>query len=97
METLYVMRPRDASVSCAPIVNYFGLLHDAPTDTTQAWEAFGAPSLPAYFNRGLDKFQEILDEFADISRPLAPGIEKQLPFMLESLLYVRQLIEEMGE
>ena len=107
METLYVMRPRDvavscadsagAGVSCAPIVSYFGLLHDAPREQSQAWETFGAPSLPVYFNRGLDKFQETLEEFADISRPLAPGIDKQLPFMLESLLYVRHLIEEIGE
>jgi hypothetical protein len=107
METVYVMRPRDvvvscdplagAVVSCAPIVDYFGLLHDAPRGAEQAWETFGTPSLPVYLSRGLDKFQETLEEFADISRPLAPGIDKQLPFMLESLLYVRHLIEEMGE
>jgi hypothetical protein len=99
METIYAVRAASAGavVSCAPIVNYFGLIQDAPRDAAQAWETFGAPSLPVYFSRGLDKFQETLDEFSDISRPLALGIEKQLPFMLESLLYVRQLIDEMGE
>jgi hypothetical protein len=92
---MYSVRPRAAVVSCAPIVNYFGLIKDSPRE--QAWETFGTPSLPVYFSRGLDKFQETLEEFSDISRPLAPGTEKQLPFMLESLLYVRQLIDEMGE
>jgi hypothetical protein len=99
METIYAVRSASAGavVSCAPIVSYFGLLHDAPRDASQAWETFGAPSLPVYFNRGLDKFQETLDEFADLSRPLSPSASQQLPFMLESLLYVRHLIDEMGE
>jgi hypothetical protein len=99
METIYAVRTASvgAVVSCTPIVSYFGLLHDAPRDAIQAWETFGAPSLPAYFNRGLDTFQKTLNEFSDISRPLSQEIEKQLPFMLESLLYVRHLIDEMGE
>jgi hypothetical protein len=67
----------------SPYAGYFGLLRDAPRD--QAWELFGIPSLPAYFTRGMDTFYE------------TQGLEKQLPFMLESLLYVRKAIAEVEE
>jgi hypothetical protein len=78
--------------SCSPYVSYFGLLRDVSRE--QAWEMFGAPSVPAYFARGVQKFAMSFNEFANLDMLVKEESEKQLLFMLESLIQARQLIRE---
>jgi hypothetical protein len=81
----------------SPYSSYYGIFRDAPRSREQAWEEFGAPSLPVYFMRGVDTFSGIIEEFADLSKPMTYEMEKKLYFMMESLLYVRKLIPEVED
>jgi hypothetical protein len=47
--------------------------------------------------RGVDTFSGIIEEFADLSKPMTYEMEKKLYFMMESLLYVRKLIPEVED
>jgi hypothetical protein len=88
----YVIKSNGQTLICSPHVQYFGLLNDSERE--EAWEIFGTPDLPAYFRGGLQKFRLSLNAFSDLDKAVSEEAEKELLFMLESLLQARRLMME---
>ena len=88
----YVIRSNPTILKCSRHKTTPFVLQDALTK--ESWESFSDSSLPIYFKRGVERLGGILDKFTNLEEPLSAEIENQLPFMLESLIYVRHLIEQ---
>ena len=57
-----------------------------------AWDKFGEEDLEPYFNTSYEKFTEALNRFRTLARTLTPLEEKNLRFMLDSLIHTKNTI-----
>jgi hypothetical protein len=78
---------------CSPYITYFGLLRDA--EWQPGWEEFEESDISRYFENSMQIFRSALIEFSDVSKTFSSLEEKQLSFMLASLIQARHLIEEL--
>ena len=86
----YKLSSKNIVFDCSESKRYKFLLNDLKRE--EAWERFGASSLPGYFLEGVEKFSDSVNRFKDLSKPVTSEFLQQLEFMLDSLIYVRQLI-----
>lgn len=56
----------------------------------EKWEQFGEQSVPKYFDKGMKKFTQKLEEFSQLERKLTAEEQKELQFMLEALIEANQ-------
>jgi hypothetical protein len=92
----YAMRTHSGLVSCSPFTSYFGLFRDAsPLEASKdGWETFTADSLESYFTNGISAFSRRLEHLKDLKAPYTQEHATEMLFMLESLVYARQLLAE---
>lgn len=72
------------------------LLRDAPETLEASWEAFDASSLSMYFSRGVHLLHKNIAQLQDLLQTYSENDEKELLFMVESLIQARRLIDEAG-
>lgn len=53
------------------------------------WEDFGPKNLPEYFDKGYQIFCKRLQEFSKLERTLEAQEERELTFMLDSLIHAK--------
>jgi hypothetical protein len=71
-------------VSCYCIKpSYYGVLKDSP------WEEFEIDNLPDYINDGYNILLKRLLDFKNLKRPLTLYEERELEFMLSSLIHAK--------
>jgi hypothetical protein len=87
----------DASVSSTRTAHYtyFPLYLVLRDKDDMSWEEFNAQSLPTYFQEGLIALRAHVDRLEDLSNPHTVQDDKNLWFMVESLLQARHLIDDL--
>ncbi len=81
LEKMYHIPSGAFIVSGAPLLDRSKIFKD--------WEDFGSEKLPEYFDNGYKKFQERLESFKVLTRPLSAEEEQELGFMLEALIHAK--------
>lgn len=84
-----MLRASRGVVKCGRIRSPYYQLRDSVS-----WERFDVGQLPVYFKENLDQFQDCLDELADSSAILNSQQEKELYFMLESLIQTKRFLQD---
>lgn len=65
-----------------------------PTVVGEKWEEFSKESVPKYFEKGMKKFRQRLDQLENLDRSLTDQEEKELRFMLDALIEARQIMNK---
>lgn len=81
-------------INCSSSTSVLSFIRDAAA-RNESWETFNADSLPDYFKDGLQALRTHVDKLADLSRPRKAEEDKNLWFMVESLIQARHLLDEM--
>lgn len=87
----YTTRAQRGIVQCSLVSCKEFRLRDAGS-----WEFFSIAQLPKYIEDNLEGFQAYLEKLSDLSEPVNEQQEKELYFMLESLLQAKRLLQEMN-
>lgn len=70
------------------------LVRDAPIGSQKYWELFDEHSLEIYFSKGIQRLNAKLAKFADLSEAWDEAKDRDLEFMLESLIHARQVLKK---
>ena len=89
MSITYSRRATGGLIECGFATKSHLCLRDAG-----AWEFFNVTQLPSYIQRNLERFRRSLNEITDIDQIITSEQEKELYFMLDSLLQAKRLLQE---
>lgn len=90
----YHMTFRSQFISASSRQSVLSMIRDA-SRSDSSWENFDSDSLPEYFTDGIKALRAHIEKLSDLSTPRRTEEDKNLWFMVESLIQARHLIEEM--